>query len=704
MTAEEDGLMLTAYVRDETIPLPLPLSVAAAGRGWMAETYQHFAKRCLPLLIANQAGWFILNNQTFHVTWNGDNGRAGIAIEYEEENHGLYRAVSHFGYGIVTWHLPYLFRTSPGYNLLARGPANWPKDGIAALEGIIETDWAVASFTMNWKMTRVNAPVTFEKHEPICMLVPQRRGELEQFEPTIRAIASEPLIERAHLQWSKSRILFLCDRKDPDSEAVKQGWQKDYFHGRTPGGVQAAEHQSKLRLRDFSISDLGCAWHPLLEEPLRSRALEVAHVVAERMRDPDQISAIATRAMHQSKWPGRWDPVSKPFGFTQIAFPFVSFRRCFSGQEWDRAAQRYLRLAAAATHKEDIATPALFGGTCGLASVLLQVGRQDGRSIKTLASLNTQICQQVRDTPWQRGLAPGIAASDYDIISGAAGVFAYLVTIEVPTDEVLGAIRILVQYLISLAESDRQETRERWYIAPQWLSTDEDRDQYPDGQVNCGLAHGIAGPLAALSIAWNEGYRFAGLREAIVSLSQWVLRHQMADEWGINWPSVIPFSRSEATNEPEATNGSQWHPARAAWCDGAPGMARALWLAGVALDDETLRQRAIEAMETVLRRPIVARGMASPNLCHGMAGLLQICLRFAHETGNETIRQHIPLLVTQILDLFDPEFALGFRDLDADGVGIDEATWLTGAPGTALALLAAATAVPPDWDRMLLIS
>ncbi len=453
---------------------------------------------------------------------------------------------------------------------------------------------------------------------------------------------------------------------------------------------------SHLALREPQRGE--CAWHPLLEEPLRGRALEAAHIVAERMCEPGQVSAIATQAMQQSKWSRRWDPVSKPFGFTQIAFPFVSFGRCFPGQEWNRAAQRYLRLAAAATHEEDIATPALFGGTCGLASVLLQLSKQDERYTNTLASLNTQICQQVRDTPWQRGLASGIAASDYDIISGAAGVFAYLVTLEVPTDEVLGAIRILVQYLIWLADSDNQEPRERWYIAPQWLSTDDERQQYPNGNLNCGLAHGIPGPLAALSIAWNVGYRFAGLREAIVSLSQWVLRHQMADEWGINWPYMVPFS------VPEAANGLPWLPARAAWCYGAPGIARALWLAGVALDDETLRQRAIEAMETVLRRPIVARGMASPNLCHGIAGLLQICLRFAHETGNETIRQHIPLLVTQILDLFDPEFALGFRDLDADGVGIDETTWLTGASGTALALLAAATAVPPDWDRMLLIA
>ena len=48
---------------------------------------------------------------------------------------------------------------------------------------MIETDWSVATFTMNWKLTRPHWPVTFEIGEPICMVVPQRRGELESFHP-----------------------------------------------------------------------------------------------------------------------------------------------------------------------------------------------------------------------------------------------------------------------------------------------------------------------------------------------------------------------------------------------------------------------------------------------------------------------------------------------------------------------------------------
>ena len=96
-----------------------------------------------------------------------------------------------FGYGVLTWTIPYLFRTDPGWNLLARGPANLPQDGVSALEGLVETDWATATFTMNWKMTRPGLPVRFEAGEPFCQIVPQRRHELEAFRPQKASLTDE---------------------------------------------------------------------------------------------------------------------------------------------------------------------------------------------------------------------------------------------------------------------------------------------------------------------------------------------------------------------------------------------------------------------------------------------------------------------------------------------------------------------------------
>src|SRR5215208_5683010 len=221
---------------------PMRLVVASADRDWMDATPNRFANRCLPLRIASQAGWFVLNSSALRVTWNGGNQKSDIEIESLDGKQVPF-ARSHFGSGILTWNLPFLFRTPPGYNLLVRGPANWPKDGTYPLEGIVETDWAVATFTMNWKLTHLNSPVTFNTDEPICMLVPQRRGELETFRPEIRSLHTDHETAEGYRQWFRSRGQFLAERR--------ASWQKHYFHGTSPGGLGATEHHRKLELRDF---------------------------------------------------------------------------------------------------------------------------------------------------------------------------------------------------------------------------------------------------------------------------------------------------------------------------------------------------------------------------------------------------------------------------------------------------------------------
>jgi uncharacterized protein DUF6065 len=83
------------------------------------------------------------------------------------DSEASYPASSHFGSRILAFNLPFRFRTPLGYNLQVRGLASWPKDGAYPLEGILETDWTVSTFTMNWKLTRAELPVAFEAGEPI---------------------------------------------------------------------------------------------------------------------------------------------------------------------------------------------------------------------------------------------------------------------------------------------------------------------------------------------------------------------------------------------------------------------------------------------------------------------------------------------------------------------------------------------------------
>jgi Family of unknown function (DUF6065) len=234
---------VSASTRLEIAPAPI-------ARDWMAMTANGFANRCLPLLVANQAGWWVISPQTLRVVWAGGAQLDDVSVELEDGAPPLC-AASHFGHGIVTFTIPYLFRTPPGWNLLVRGPANLPKDGACALEGIVETDWCPATFTMNWKLTRPTLEVRFHRGDPIAMILPVRRGELESFTPEVKRLDAERSVSEGYREWRRSREAFLADLKIPGSSAQDELWQKDYMQGRRADGTSAGEHQRKLSLRPF---------------------------------------------------------------------------------------------------------------------------------------------------------------------------------------------------------------------------------------------------------------------------------------------------------------------------------------------------------------------------------------------------------------------------------------------------------------------
>jgi hypothetical protein len=224
--------------------------VASHRRDWMDATTQQFAYSCLPLVIANQHGWFLLCPCRIKLVWNGGTATDAVAIEYPPNETRRF-ASSHFGEGILTFHLDYIFRTPPGVNLHIRGPANMPKDGIAPLEGIIETDWSESSFTMNWKMTRSHHEVVFEENEPIAMLAPVVRGELERYRPTIQSISANAELEAGYRAWSRSRDSFNADLKIQGSDAQKMRRQRHYVRGQTVTERHAEQHQTSLDLKEF---------------------------------------------------------------------------------------------------------------------------------------------------------------------------------------------------------------------------------------------------------------------------------------------------------------------------------------------------------------------------------------------------------------------------------------------------------------------
>ena len=183
----------------------------------------------------------------FKAFWNGEFAPASIGFQFDEEGERYKHSIqSHFGKGVLTFSLPWLFRTPPGVALQVRGMTNHVVPGAQALDAIVETSWAPMTFTMNWQLTVPQMPVRFEKGDPVCLLTPIDLDLIESSAPTFQKLEDDPRLQYEYTQWSNYRRGFNAKEGRKAEE-----WQKDYMHGRHLDGRTEPDHRSKLELKPF---------------------------------------------------------------------------------------------------------------------------------------------------------------------------------------------------------------------------------------------------------------------------------------------------------------------------------------------------------------------------------------------------------------------------------------------------------------------
>ena len=443
------------------------------------------------------------------------------------------------------------------------------------------------------------------------------------------------------------------------------------------------------------------SWDPVLSPSMASRAMRIARDVANRLRDQEHVGLAISAAPRQTAFPRavRWLEPTLAQGDAGLALTCAYLDACLPDEGWDRTGHDYLATAAAGAEHLPHLSGGMFGGLAGLAFAAWSLSRGMTRYRRLLATIDASLLPRLILQADSLSQVPteGVSVGDFDVISGLAGIGSYLLLRREDPD----AIAALVSALrASLALASETGGRPRWWTPSHLLGDEETAGLYPHGNLNCGLAHGIPGPLALMALALSQGIDAPGIEGALERLVDWLLKHRADDRWGVNWPYAVPLTEEGLPDHGAPT----WGPSRAAWCYGAPGVARALWLAGVARHCAEWRDLAIEAMEAVYRRPIAVRCIESPTFCHGVAGLLQITLRFANDTRLPLFTEAAVSLTEELLSAYEPDSLLGYRNREPGGTRVDQPGLLDGAPGVLLVLLAASTGVEPSWDRAFLLS
>ncbi len=198
--------------------------------------------------------------------------------------------------------------------------------------------------------------------------------------------------------------------------------------------------------------------------------------------------------------------------------------------------------------------------------------------------------------------------------------------------------------------------------------------------VDLGVAHGVAGMLAALNAALPHDRVLA--RRYVELLLATSHRVAGAHRWGGAWaPDVLP-------------------PAQRSWCYGTVGIATVLYDRAELDGDDGLRELALAALDGVLDDDSADPAWFMPSLCHGRAGLAALAWHVAAEQPR--FAQRARAFAAGVLAEYDERRPLGYRAFDLhDGRGDERTDFLDGAFGIALFLVDAATAGERRWLPLL---
>ncbi|MFB4285009.1 lanthionine synthetase LanC family protein [Nonomuraea sp. MTCD27] len=276
----------------------------------------------------------------------------------------------------------------------------------------------------------------------------------------------------------------------------------------------------------------------------------------------------------------------------------------------DLAAARPLLQEAVADGVSTGSNASLFYGAPALEFVLGRAGRIDREVQAGVDRLVTARLAAARQRRLARHL-PTLA--EFDLIRGLTGLGALLLARRDPSPQ----LDDVLSHLVSLACPVEAEGR----TLPGWWSPDSPTHEVdiPGGHGNNGMAHGIAGPLALLSLAARRGVRVDGQSSAITTFATWL------EQFGSSyWITLDQLTADEPLQVP---------PLRPSWCYGDLGIARALQLAALAHGDPARGQKAEAIALAALADADRLDRVSDASLCHGWAGILTVTTALAADSA-----------------------------------------------------------------------
>lgn len=340
-----------------------------------------------------------------------------------------------------------------------------------------------------------------------------------------------------------------------------------------------------------------------------------------------------------------------------------------------------------------IVSSSLYSGAAGLALSLLHLANKDKKYSDLINSIDNYICYFIEETINQID-AETLSPLNYDIIEGISGILVYLlIRDDAKFNDIISDI---IDKLVDLFVNSQGFPP--YYVKSQNQLSIIESEIFPNGCLNLGVAHGLAGVGIMVAIACIKGFTNSKIKNFLKNIIEIYDRLEISDGASqYRWKSAIDVD--EYNNGSSLDNKEYF---RDAWCYGSPGISLLYLYVGIFLKDQKLVEKSKNILIASLQCPV---GIQSSILCHGYAGLYEICSLYKQIFKEESWNKYLSVLEERIVSSFTLSKKFGFEDDSYYSDGNEGSVkFLDGSLGIILTLLHIQNrSVKTYWREALLI-
>lgn len=346
-------------------------------------------------------------------------------------------------------------------------------------------------------------------------------------------------------------------------------------------------------------------------------------------------------------------------GYPGISIMLYEAYKVTNNQEYYNTANVYLSETIKLISNEPMFSSSLFSGSFGVIFSLVYCSDNGKNYSGIVSSLLDQYDKIFEEHSYEVLNCIKKEVFDdyfYDVISGYSGILnTLLFTKDKFGEKIHPNLNMYINRSINILENI--------------VSLAIHNDHFEEENIlnNLGMAHGITGIINSLIASYNRGFDQQNKNVTLKDIKYFYLRNITK----VNGIKRVPNFINKKMNH------------RDAWCYGSPGVSFCIQQLSILMKDESLHNISKELLNTTLQRSIDERGLISPTLCHGYAGMLII----GKQMNNEKIVEYY---YQKIMESFNTDFEFAFTDVSIKNnklLQTKSISLLEGSTGIILAIL-----------------